>query len=384
MGETPEEGNVKVAYWPGCVSRGLHARAARLDGAGRGAARDRAGRARPRQLLRRRRDRRAQPGAGRHAQRAHVRDGAEDGPRDDEHLLDLPGRAVGVPGAARRRLRATAPTSTRSLARRGARSTRPASPTRTSCGCWSRTTGSTSSMTQVKRPLAGLRVGPFYGCYVLRPTTPARLRGAPRARPLPRVGDRGAGRRRRSTTTARASAAASPSITMNRETSLRQAGRHIGDAIDAGRRRARDALPAVPPEPRPPAARRRQGRRPRPRPAGAAPAPARRARARASSPRSWGWASTSCARPASSASCRPPRPRPEPRDAPAARRLLAARRQRTLRRRRTAAAGAARPPEAQRRRTGATAEELARRLDADARAAAARDPAAGRRTGHGG
>ena len=51
----------------------LHAGAARLDGAGRAAARHRARRARPRRVLRRRRDRRAQPGAGRHAQRAHVR-----------------------------------------------------------------------------------------------------------------------------------------------------------------------------------------------------------------------------------------------------------------------------------------------------------------------
>ena len=51
----------------------VHARAARLDGEGRAAARHRDGRARPRELLRRRRDRRAQPGARRHAQRAHVR-----------------------------------------------------------------------------------------------------------------------------------------------------------------------------------------------------------------------------------------------------------------------------------------------------------------------
>ena len=33
----------------------------------------------------------------------------------------------------------------------------------------------------VMRPLTGLRVGPFYGCYVLRPTTPARLRRASRS-----------------------------------------------------------------------------------------------------------------------------------------------------------------------------------------------------------
>ena len=53
----------------------LHPRAARLDGQGRAAARHRARRARPRVLHRRRRHRRAQPGAGRHAQRAHLRAG---------------------------------------------------------------------------------------------------------------------------------------------------------------------------------------------------------------------------------------------------------------------------------------------------------------------
>ena len=142
MARRPRE-DVKVAYWPGCVSRGftpeLHGSMALVARA----ARHRAGRARPRQLLRRRRDRRAQPGAGRHAQRAHVRDGAEDGaPRDDEHLLDLPGRAVGVPGAARRGLGAYrdahqrgagAPRASRTRARRRR--------TRTSSGCSSRTIG---------------------------------------------------------------------------------------------------------------------------------------------------------------------------------------------------------------------------------------------------
>ena len=39
--------------------------------------------------------------------------------RDDEHLLDLPGRAVGVPGAARRRRRLPRRTSTTDLAAEG-------------------------------------------------------------------------------------------------------------------------------------------------------------------------------------------------------------------------------------------------------------------------
>ena len=100
---------IKVAYWPGCVSRGftpeLHGSMALVA--------ERLGielvDPRPRQLLRRRRDRRAQPGAGRHAQRPHLRARPADRALDDEHLLDLPGRPVGVPAAPRRRLRLPRP-----------------------------------------------------------------------------------------------------------------------------------------------------------------------------------------------------------------------------------------------------------------------------------
>ena len=107
---------MKVAYWPGCVSRGftpeLHGSMAKvaplldielveLDRAC---------------LLRRRRDRRAQPGARRHAERPHVRArpaGRQRRGPDDEHLLDLPGRAERVPGAPRREHRVPRRTSTR-------------------------------------------------------------------------------------------------------------------------------------------------------------------------------------------------------------------------------------------------------------------------------
>ena len=85
----------------------------------------------------------------------------------------------------------------------------------------------------VKRPLTGLRVGPFYGCYVLRPTS--RLgydRHPDRDRYLERlIGVLGGeaveydGARK---------CCGFPVITMNRETSLGQAGRHVGDALDAG------------------------------------------------------------------------------------------------------------------------------------------------------
>ena len=86
---------------------------------------------------------------------------------------------------------------------------------------------------RVKRPLAGLRVAPFYGCYIVRPTRrlgfdqrPERdvyleqLIEALGAEPVDYAGAR--------------KCCGFPVITMNRTTSLRQAGRHLADAIDAG------------------------------------------------------------------------------------------------------------------------------------------------------
>ena len=85
----------------------------------------------------------------------------------------------------------------------------------------------------VKRPLTGLRIGPFYGCYVLRPTSRLGYDRYPdRDRYLEQlIGVLGGeavdydGARK---------CCGFPVITMNRETSLGQAGRHVGDAIDAG------------------------------------------------------------------------------------------------------------------------------------------------------
>jgi succinate dehydrogenase / fumarate reductase cytochrome b subunit len=84
----------------------------------------------------------------------------------------------------------------------------------------------------VARPLTGLRVGPFYGCYVLRPTSRLGYDEHPErdtylekvievlgGEPVEYDGAR--------------KCCGFPVITMNRETSLRQAGRHVGDAIDA-------------------------------------------------------------------------------------------------------------------------------------------------------
>jgi succinate dehydrogenase / fumarate reductase cytochrome b subunit len=85
----------------------------------------------------------------------------------------------------------------------------------------------------VKRPLVGLRVGPFYGCYVLRPTTRLGYQEFPERdlymeRVIEALGGDPVeydGARK---------CCGFPVITMNRETSLGQAGRHIGDAIDEG------------------------------------------------------------------------------------------------------------------------------------------------------
>jgi succinate dehydrogenase cytochrome b subunit len=85
---------------------------------------------------------------------------------------------------------------------------------------------------RVVRPLEGLRVAPFYGCYILRPTR--RLgygRHPDRDTYLERVIEVLGG-----TPVDYAGArkcCGFPVITMNKETSLRQAATHIGDAIDA-------------------------------------------------------------------------------------------------------------------------------------------------------
>jgi succinate dehydrogenase / fumarate reductase cytochrome b subunit len=86
---------------------------------------------------------------------------------------------------------------------------------------------------KVVRPLEGLRVGPFYGCYIVRPTSRLGYEYYPdRGRYLHMVIEALGG-------TAVDYAGAHkccgfPVITMNRTTSLRQAGRHMADAIDAG------------------------------------------------------------------------------------------------------------------------------------------------------
>src|SRR5680860_951884 len=86
---------------------------------------------------------------------------------------------------------------------------------------------------KVVRPLEGLRIAPFYGCYIVRPTSRLGYHRHPeRDRYLEQVIDvlgaepvEYAGSHK---------CCGFPLITMNRVTSLRQAGRHLADAIDAG------------------------------------------------------------------------------------------------------------------------------------------------------
>jgi len=85
---------------------------------------------------------------------------------------------------------------------------------------------------KVKRPLTDLRVGPFYGCYIVRPTERLGIgRDNPRDRYLQMLIEALGG-----TVVDYAGqykCCGFPIITMNKEASLKQAGRHLGDAVDA-------------------------------------------------------------------------------------------------------------------------------------------------------
>ena len=85
---------------------------------------------------------------------------------------------------------------------------------------------------KVKRPLTNLRVGPFYGCYIIRPATRTGIDAAhPRDRYLEQLIDALGG-----TVIDYAGShkcCGFPIITMNKTASLKQAGRHLSDARDA-------------------------------------------------------------------------------------------------------------------------------------------------------
>ena len=85
---------------------------------------------------------------------------------------------------------------------------------------------------RVKRPLENLRVGPFYGCYLVRPTDRLGIGDDhPRDTYLHLIIEALGG-----TVIDYAGqykCCGFPIITMNKEASLKQAGRHLGDAIEA-------------------------------------------------------------------------------------------------------------------------------------------------------
>jgi succinate dehydrogenase / fumarate reductase, cytochrome b subunit len=85
---------------------------------------------------------------------------------------------------------------------------------------------------KVRRPLTDLRVGPFYGCYIIRPTDRVGIdEEHPRDRYLGMLIEALGG-----TVVDYAGAnkcCGFPIITMNQEASLKQAGQHLGDAVDA-------------------------------------------------------------------------------------------------------------------------------------------------------
>jgi len=84
----------------------------------------------------------------------------------------------------------------------------------------------------VKRPLTDLRVGPFYGCYIVRPADRLGIDNeTPRDKYLGWVVEALGG-----TVVDYAGShkcCGFPIITMNKQASLAQAGRHVGDAKDA-------------------------------------------------------------------------------------------------------------------------------------------------------
>jgi succinate dehydrogenase cytochrome b subunit len=86
---------------------------------------------------------------------------------------------------------------------------------------------------RVKRPLTDLKVGPFYGCYIVRPIERLGIDSVerPRDQYLGMVIEALGG-----TVIEYAGShkcCGFPIITMNKDASLKQAGRHLGDAVDA-------------------------------------------------------------------------------------------------------------------------------------------------------
>src|SRR3954471_18572250 len=134
---------------------------------------------------------------------------------------------------------------------------------------------------KVKRPLTDLKVGPFYGCYIVRPTERLGISDdVPRDTYLAQLIEALGG-----TVVDYAGShkcCGFPIITMNKEASLKQAGRHIGDAIDADADCLVTPCPLchLNPAPQPAAGGAHRGSRPGPADPSSAPAGGPRIRAR--------------------------------------------------------------------------------------------------------
>ena len=248
--------SMKVAYWPGCVSRGftpeLHGSMAQvaplLDI----------------ELVEL--DRASCCGAGviaEHNQeladtlnartfalaQQEIAKGAD---ADDEHLLDLPGRAERVPGAPGREHRVPRRTSTRRSSAEGLTYEKGIT-NKHFLWLLVEEIGLDAIKAKVKRPLTDLRVGPFYGCYIVRPTDRLGIDDEHPRDTLPAAADRGARRHRRRLR--------GPVQVLrvpdhhDEQAELAQAGGPPPRRRD-GRRGGLPghAVPAVPPQPGPPAA----------------------------------------------------------------------------------------------------------------------------------
>ncbi len=220
---------MRVAYWPGCVSRGftpeLHGSMAKvaplLD----------------LELIEL--DRAACCGAGVIAEHNQELADTLNARTDGELMMNICSTCQGAQTECQQRLDANADYRTHvneSLQSEGLSYEKdPARPLTNKNFLWLlvEEIGLAALQAKVTRPLADLRVGPFYGCYIVRPMDQLHIDDEhPRHRYLHWVIEALGG-----TVVDYAGVykcCGFPIITMNKEASLRQAGRHLGDALDAG------------------------------------------------------------------------------------------------------------------------------------------------------
>ncbi len=122
-------------------------------------------------------------------------------------------------------------------------------------GCSSKTSASTAFAAAIKRKLTGLKIAPFYGCYILRPEESLGLARAPGAQDLPRAADRAARRGARRVSRLDEVLRLPDAHVQSRQVA-RDGRQPHHRSQGEGRRSARDAVSALPSQPRRTAARR--------------------------------------------------------------------------------------------------------------------------------